>query len=392
MAHTTHPNNFTYTRSHIKQGMHYLRTGTIPSTERGTKKEKFKEKWAGCSLSPDGKSVLRAGKIVVAKQDVRACIDKLYNDAAYSVDNIEKLHRKISEYYVGVSRPQVNAYFKDEGINVQIVKATETATVEIMQHIAGFFDGDGCVIIPPKREKDSIGPCPHIIISQSYNASVPPEFTYIAKYFNGTLWTSDKSPPPNTRKNWKFLLQSLKNVTTFLKAISPYVIKKRRQVDLALEYLRGNREISTHADYKERISQCTRTYYTVEVDNQRLTYAYIAGLFEADGTVSAPKENANNFKLEAQIKGSESPILLDAIQQYVAYGCCSGGHWKASSQQAATFCRNIQPFIIGQKKPQIVLALQMQALKTPGRKTPLIASEIAHIKELRTEMKRLKHL
>jgi hypothetical protein len=392
MAHTTHPNNFTYTRSHIKQGMHYLRTGTIPSTERGAKKEKFKEKWAGCSLSPDGKFVLRAGKIVVAKQDVRACIDKLYNDAAYSVDNIEKLHRKISEDYVGVSRPQVNAYFKDEGINVQIVKATETATVEIMQHIAGFFDGDGCVIIPPKREKDSIGPCPHVLISQSYNAGVPPEFTYIAKYFNGTLWTSDKAPPPNTRKNWKFLLQSLKNVTTFLKAISPYVIKKRRQVDLALEYLRGNRNIGSHADFKERISACTKSYMSVEVDTERLTHAYIAGLFEADGSILASKEDDNNFKIEARIKGLESPALIKAINEHYEYGCCTGGRWQTSSGRAIDFCLSIQPFVIGQKKQQIVLAMQMQALKTPGRKTPLIASEIANINELREEMKRLKRL
>jgi hypothetical protein len=99
---------------------------------------------------------------------------------------------------------------------------------------AGFFDGEGCItLLDTAGKKDKKGRYfkLHINISQC-NRQILED---LANDFDGRIYTHHRYNKSNHRQAWAWEA-SPTQAARFLRAIEPYVILKRDQVKLALDY------------------------------------------------------------------------------------------------------------------------------------------------------------
>ena len=101
---------------------------------------------------------------------------------------------------------------------------------------AGFFDGEGCVIVEISKEKKcrhGFRTYLHATVTQT---SLPCLELYL-KEFGGSIKTSDCRTPNGRRwaVQYTWVVRN-ENAANFLRAIQPYTIVKREQVNVALRY------------------------------------------------------------------------------------------------------------------------------------------------------------
>jgi len=100
-----------------------------------------------------------------------------------------------------------------------------------VEYFAGFFDGEGSVsVIPHKKYSKSI-----IVMAQI--SQVDPRPLILAKEIFGGNLACHKSKKPNGSQGkdiWKWAVTH-KDAENFLQSIQPYVIVKKKQIDIALK-------------------------------------------------------------------------------------------------------------------------------------------------------------
>jgi len=101
---------------------------------------------------------------------------------------------------------------------------------------AGFFDADGCVRIGKQRRRREGRTVYALraIVAQSAD-ECPETLLALQSEFGGSLSSSPDRRRGNRKPKWEWLLASRK-AERFLRRIFPYVVGKREQVRLALEY------------------------------------------------------------------------------------------------------------------------------------------------------------
>jgi hypothetical protein len=101
---------------------------------------------------------------------------------------------------------------------------------------AGFFDGEGCVMVEVSKEKNckhGFRTSLHTTVTQT---SLPCLQLYLEK-FGGSITTSENKTPTGRRwaVQYRWIARN-EEALVFLKAIEPYVIVKKEQVEAALKY------------------------------------------------------------------------------------------------------------------------------------------------------------
>jgi hypothetical protein len=101
---------------------------------------------------------------------------------------------------------------------------------------AGFFDGEGCVIVEISKEKA----CRHGFRT-SLHATVTqtslPCLQLFLERFGGSIKTSDHRTPNGRRWAVQYVwVVRNENAASFLQAIHPFTVVKREQIDVALTY------------------------------------------------------------------------------------------------------------------------------------------------------------
>lgn len=100
-----------------------------------------------------------------------------------------------------------------------------------LKYIAGFFDGEGCIVARPKNGK-SIHI--HISIGQKDSSILRIIQTYFGYGLLNKMATSKTNP---NRDIWRYRIVKTELVLDFLKKINPYLIDKKKQSELAIEFL-----------------------------------------------------------------------------------------------------------------------------------------------------------
>lgn len=102
--------------------------------------------------------------------------------------------------------------------------------------VAGFFDGEGCVIVEySKSAKSSRGWRTRLLATITQTST--PCLELIQSKLGGTLKVSDHRTPETRRWAVQYVLAyNNQEAHDFLKAIAPYVVVKKEQVELALQY------------------------------------------------------------------------------------------------------------------------------------------------------------
>lgn len=228
--------------------------------------------------------------------------------------------------------------------------------LDLKKFTSGFLDGDGCVSIPSPTDVVP-KPTPTISASQACDGGVPPELELLRSLYGGSICR--RKPVEGRRQAWDWTVKSKEEIAWLLEDMVEHMVLKRAQVRLALQYLQRGRQ---HADlYSQVISAMKAHYDKVNIDDARITAAWTAGLFAADGTTAVYRRLTHKTPLwfgHAAIVKRECPRLMRAIARAVGVGYVTGeGRYFARSKAAKRFLEWIQPHVRGQKAEQVTLTL-----------------------------------
>jgi hypothetical protein len=260
---------------------------------------------------------------------------------------------------------------------------------EDREFVSGFFDGDGCVNIS-KNDGRGARPWPTLIFSQSRNCDVPDELIHVQSLYGGSIYVQ-RSEADTLRRSYQ-LNTTIDTVTTLLEDLEKSSIIKLSQIRRALDYIRSGRQDRTEVGRALQIDR-KRLYEEAVVDPERITNAYVAGLFAAEGCVEfriIPQDPPRaRLSVGCCISKQQCPQILEALKTHYGRGSISCGAWWLRSKDATAFLEMIRPFLVGQKLPQVE---QFLAYQTARPYHPLRKKETRkEAEEVAREIKRLKH-
>lgn len=266
------------------------------------------------------------------------------------------------------------------------------ATASVLQFIGGFFDGDGCVAIPePNKGRAGPFPNPSVRFHQSFDAGVPPELEYVRERYGGIVRVVRQGWNGH-RTEWELRYVG-HDALPILRDLPATCVLKRPQVGAAMAYLASDRKDPMKC-WKE-LKSAKSNYRDVAIDDERLTAAYVAGLFAAEGCVVVAKvfsyrETFHYF--HADIRQNSCPRLLERIRDKIGVGKVDSGSLRCNRVAASVLFGLIQPHLVGQKKAQVdlVLGFKPRVCKRLGeRRDPADKEESERIAR---ELKRMKRL
>lgn len=257
------------------------------------------------------------------------------------------------------------------------------------QYLAGFLDGDGNISLL-SRSRRWLRPAPCVSAAQSYNRREPPELRFLQSKFDGGIYR-DREATETARCSWRFQAYA-SSMEKMLSVMADHGIVKRPQAELALDYLAGEKIDAEYFAYE--ISREKSIVESVEIDVDRLTIPYLAGLFVAEGSVGLHLNQCRSYNLASSIRQSSCPRLLHAIKNKLGYGYVSSGQLKFSGKATAKFLESVQPFIKkSQKRRQINVAQKyVQYAATVGVRpgVPRSGKEKTRIERFAKKLRKLK--
>lgn len=264
----------------------------------------------------------------------------------------------------------------------------EAVSIEDAQYIAGFFDGDGCILLPT-RTINCANPLPILSVKQAHANGSPPEFVILSRCFGVTIYR-ELHPTRNWRTSWTLRIHTKEALTRLLEVVRQYGVVKRPQAILALEYLNNNR--SNPAEYARLIEQAKHQYQEVDIDVGRLTPPYLAGLFAAEGYIGFVAMNwVNSFALRSAISQPGCTRLLRCIRESLGYGSVGKLNLEFSTAQTVNFVQLIRPHMKDcQKVAQMDLVLQFVATRTSGTGRKRTLEDDEKLQNMAKRMKELK--
>lgn len=213
------------------------------------------------------------------------------------------------------------------------------------QHIAGFFDGDGTCNVW-KRGTTRVSFC------QSQNDGIPVILTHIQSIYGGNIRTEKRSNNPKHRDKHVLCISEEKLLWDIVRDMIPYSTLKKQQLQLVWEFLVskrcGNNPCWEQYNNQIKTWHNLSEYQTVNISADQLSYAYLSGLFDAEGCACLDKKLC--YRME--IAQKSSPSLLKSIQMFTKQGKIHKGKIQFGSSTGMKLARQMLPFSV-QKKDQL---------------------------------------
>jgi len=103
-------------------------------------------------------------------------------------------------------------------------------------YLAGLFDGEGCISICPRRDKYNDNAFIFCIQITNTNTTL---MKWLVEHFGGVYYSQDgKSRKSNWKPSYRWRVKGRRNEEEFLLGVLPYLVVKREQALLALEFVR----------------------------------------------------------------------------------------------------------------------------------------------------------
>lgn len=292
-------------------------------------------------------------------------------EAAYSA--AEKFRQETSDAHgLTVSRPTMVGFWDD----------IKTCTFnyggeEFAQYVGGFMDGDGCIHATADRKIV-------VSISQAQQSSIPVILTFLQNHYGEGVLLHVPAKLKNHR-DMHVLRFYGQNALGILQDIADYGIVKRDQAASAIKFLRKDikfEEVHSLLSSAKNLAD----YQSVSILTERLTPAYIAGLFDAEGCVGVKGQTS----IVVQLSQKQSPVLLEEITKLHGGSVIADERMLSGGENAIRFLELIKPFCV-HKLPQILCAMKIQEFsKLHFRKrTP---EDKKHASDLKAYVKAQKHI
>ena len=293
----------------------------------------------------------------------------------------------------------------------------EPITKELLAYIAGFFDGEGCITaIRSSKNGHRYG------ITASITQKSRGILDLIKSYFGGYVVIQKR----NRRENDYICRLRFSVVATrvFLEAIAPYLIVKKEQAQIAIEYhqLRmlskvkrdGYYYLSENAKraeinmgkimHKLKKQQMPQALLIPKQDESVIN-SYVAGVFDAEGCVNISKrEKHGKYKsIDHYVRCTvtqEVRLLVEYMQSlfsgcvHISGRCKSNDgkqarnvyRWSVTHRKALEFLNKICDYLII-KKPQAELGIELQSSHTKKRsKDVWLTSEAVSRRDCQKEL------
>ncbi len=255
------------------------------------------------------------------------------------------------------------------------------------QFVAGFIDGDGCLTVPKPTKGN--GALPRIHVAQSCDGGAPPELVFIANQYGGRI--VEKPRVEGARRCWVLRIIKAKATAALLQHIADHAILKAPQARVIIEYLVSARDAATAESTRAKLALLKKSYAAVHVNGARLTDAYLAGFFAAEGSLGMYTATTGNVTLSATITQYGCARILESMRDALGYGSVVGGRQlRLSCGQAMAFFERIGPHLVGQKKAQVDLAVEYHRRRAAANGKKRTEEEKIEMKETAERLKVLK--
>lgn len=173
-----------------------------------------------------------------------------------------------------------------------------------IKYLAGLFDGEGSVTIYLHNGK-------YILTTQIVN-SHKGVIIQSNKLLNGSI-THDKGKGTST-STWRLRL-SLTDSKNFFNSVIPYLIVKKEQCQIGLDFL-TNRE--NGFTYREMIREARNDFVT---ESNTLSLEYIAGFLDAEGSITITKRIRKDrpsplYAIDIRIVNNHIGVLKSIQKKY----------------------------------------------------------------------------
>lgn len=271
-----------------------------------------------------------------------------------------------------------------------------------LAYAAGFFDAEGSVSIGKWKQKSMIAPRYSLCVGLvSANKLV---LNWFKDSFGGSVYRHSK-------KDECFHWSTQANIAAnFLRKIIPYLRIKKFQTKLALQFqkeIRKNnkfRRITEEAlRYREqlrnRISFLNYYHCGVELTN-KCQIAYIAGLFDGDGSICIAIWIQKNprfspvYYLKIDIGSVEESIISWLKENLGGHSCFNKVCfiWEIKRKGAEKILQRILPYLrIKNSQAELALQFQEEENKRRSQGKRLTAEILERREKFRQEMKALNH-
>lgn len=278
----------------------------------------------------------------------------------------------------------------------KIVKP-DSIPIQIRQQISGFFDGDACILIKTKTKNGNESSWIAIEFAQSQNNGIPEILKFIQYYYGGLIYSCNPTTKKKNRTQHKLRLSGI-FAFALLEHLIDHCVLKLPQVQLVKQYLDKKVELADALSTLKRLKTMSE-YRKVNIDETRLTHAYIGGLWNAEGTVGiyhVKSKKTRVYRPSVAIIQKQSHALLHSINRvfnskgtvttttahHVIFGTII---------HCANFLTAISDFVIGCKKDQLVIA-RTYCDWAQARTGHMTTSEKQKIYEWSVKLKKLKKL
>jgi hypothetical protein len=259
-------------------------------------------------------------------------------------------------------------------------------------YLAGLIDGDGTVTIDKSLIRGNEKYTPWLCICSTDLSTIK----WVVSVFGGQYYKlrvkSDKHKDP-----YQWMACGSSHIQKIAEGVLPYLRVKRERMENLLAYLRlgAERIPSLRSDLREQAqylsSQVEPLYRTDHDPNAILRkedYAYFAGVFDAEGSVSINKslKRSTKYQLDLRISNSDGRLMSHLLKNFGGTLSISQrgnklpeGTWRISARVHERLILAILPYI-HTKRTRLNIALMWKRSKLSDETTK---------EALFTEMKRL---
>lgn len=204
-------------------------------------------------------------------------------------------------------------------------------------YIAGMIDGDGTISVKGQKYE--------VTLYVSINQCDPRPLFALQHMYGGEI-EFKKTRKENTRDQYSYRIKNT-YCLNILRDILPFLILKRTRAQHALQFIEN---LSKGLDNNKTFEMLSKLNKEKIVDNtyfENISYEYISGLFDAEGSVAASKKTTGYISPAVTLTQKCSQEILKKLCVFTNLMTVSGPRVCIYNyQDCATFLQNILPYLI----------------------------------------------